>query len=162
MRRSWVALSLLCCVQVHSFGLSCPTKGCAHYWKIDDRPSAEFYPYVLRLASEIDQESPDCAKTMLPDELLVDIAPTPYERNQKWLEKATAELMDHKTFPIGTLTPDDVESIAGLMAAWVRRKSVGAALRVEELLKRVVDDLRAGNRSIKVTTRMYTIVSRKR
>lgn len=163
MRRSWVALSLLCCVQVDSFGVSsqCPTKGRSNHWKNDDRPSAECYPYVVRLASEIDQGSPDCAETMLPDELLVDIAPLPYERNQKWLEEATAELMDLKTFPIGTLTPDDVQSVAGLMAAWVRRRSVDAALMVEELLKRVVDDLRAGNRSIKVTTRMYTIVSEK-
>ena len=96
---------------------------------------------------------------MLPPDELLDIAPPAFERNQQWLEEATAELLDLNIFPMGTLTPDDVESISGLMAAWVRRRSVDAALTVEELLKRVVDDLRAGNRSIKVTTRMYTIVS---
>ena len=158
MRRSWVALSLLGCVQVDSFGVPCPTKGCANYWKIDDRPSPEYYPYVVRLASEVDQETPDCF--LLPDEFLLDI--TPYERNQKWLEEATAKLLDLRISPFGSLTPDDVESIAGLMVAWARRRSVDSALMVEELLKRVIDDLRAGNPSIKVTTRMYTIVSRKR
>jgi pentatricopeptide repeat protein len=146
-------------VQVDCFGLSSlhPTQSCANACKNDARPSANCYPYAVRLACEIDQRLPDFAKTTLPDELIEDIAPPAYERNQKWLEEATAELMDLKTFPIGTLTPDDVESIVGLMSAWVRRRSVDAALVVEELLKRVVDDLRAGNRSIKVTTRLYTI-----
>ena len=58
-----------------------------------------------------------------------------------------------------TVNVDDVESITGLMAAWVKRRSVEAALIVETLLKRVVDDMRANNADVHVTSRMYTIVS---
>jgi hypothetical protein len=75
------------------------------------------------------------------------------------LEEATQEMLDVTRVPLGSLSQDDVESIAGLMAAWVRRRSVDAALTVEQLLKRVVDDMRAQNPDVFVTARMYTIVS---
>lgn len=84
---------------------------------------------------------------------------TRYPRDEKWLDKATDDIFDTQQFPLGTLSDTDVESIAGLMAAWVRRRSVKAALTVERLLKRVVDDMRANNEGIHVTARMYTIVS---
>jgi hypothetical protein len=77
------------------------------------------------------------------------------------LEEATEDMLDTKRLPFGSLSEDDVESIAGLMAAWVRRRSVDAALTVEQLLKRVVDDMRAQNPDVFVTTKMYTIVSLK-
>jgi hypothetical protein len=82
-----------------------------------------------------------------------------YTRDEKWLEDATDEFLDMDKIPLGTLTQDDVESITGLMAAWVRRRSVEAALIVEQLLKRVVDDMRANNPDVHVAARMYTIVS---
>lgn len=163
MRRSWVALALLLGLKVHCFALSPlhPTPRRPNPWKNEYRPIVERYPYVFRLATGPEQSSSDYADIMLPPDERLDIAPTALERHHQWLEMATAELLDLNTFPMGTLTPDNVESISGLMAAWVRRRSVDAALMVEELLKRVVDDLRAGNRSIKVTARMYTIVSAK-
>jgi hypothetical protein len=80
----------------------------------------------------------------------------PFSRNEKWLEQATEDVLG---FDIGSLREDDVESITGLMAAWVRRRSVNAALAVEKLLRRVVDDMRAHNPDVHVTARMYTIVS---
>lgn len=83
----------------------------------------------------------------------------PFSRNDKWLEEATQAMLDVNKVPLGSLSEDDVESIVGLMAAWVRRRSVDAALMVEQLLKRVVDDMRAHNPDVFVTTRMYTIVS---
>jgi len=149
MKGSLLALILLGSVRVDSFGVSTlPQRKCR-------------YPQCLLVSSAIEAEaegsSESFAETMLPIDELIDIEPSPFERNQKWLEEATAKLRDLKTFPMGTLTPDDVESMVGLMAAWVRRRSVDAALTVEELLKRIVDDLRAGNDSIQVTTRMYTI-----
>ena len=82
----------------------------------------------------------------------------PFSRNDQWLEDATEEMLDVNRVPLGSLSEDDVESIVGLMAAWVRRRSVDAALTVEQLLKRVVDDMRAHN-PVCVTTKMYTIVS---
>lgn len=75
------------------------------------------------------------------------------------MEEATAEILDHEVYPIGELTAEDIESLSGLMAAWARRGSVHAALSVEKLLKRIVDDMHAGNDVAKVTTRMYTYVS---
>jgi hypothetical protein len=82
-----------------------------------------------------------------------------FSRSENWLEKATDEILAMENLPLGDLSEDDVESITGLMAAWVRRRSVEAALAVERLLKRVVDDMRAHNSGVHVTTRMYTIVS---
>jgi hypothetical protein len=87
--------------------------------------------------------------------------PGSFSRQEQWLEDATNNTLDFEKVPLGSLTEDDVESITGLMAAWVRRRSIDAALAVEKLLKRVVDDMRAGNTDIQVTTRMYTIVSKR-
>ena len=85
--------------------------------------------------------------------------PGSYSRKENWVEDSTAEVMDLEKIPLGSLNEDDVESITGLMAAWVRRRSLEAALSVEKLLKRVVDDMRAGNTNVHVSARMYTIVS---
>ena len=81
-----------------------------------------------------------------------------FPRNKDWLEHATEELLDEQVYPKGKLIEEDVESIAGLMAAWARRRSVHAALMVERLLKRVIDDMRAGT-DIHVHTGLYTRVS---
>lgn len=85
--------------------------------------------------------------------------PGSFSRKDNWLEEASQEVLNLEKLPLGTLTEEDVESITGLMAAWVRRRSLEAALSVEKLLKRVIDDMKAGNTDIHVTTRMYTIVS---
>ena len=74
-----------------------------------------------------------------------------------WLDQATLDILDTTRIPIGQLTNDDVDSISGLMANWAKRKSTHSAIQVETLLKRVVDDHNAGNDSVKVTTRMYTM-----
>jgi hypothetical protein len=86
--------------------------------------------------------------------------PKPFSRNDDWLEEATKTLLDHEKYPIGELSEEDVEAIAGLMAAWSRRCSVHAAISLEKLLKRVVDDMRANNSAARVNTRLYTYVSR--
>jgi hypothetical protein len=85
--------------------------------------------------------------------------PGSFSRQENWLEEASADMMDLEKIPLGTLNEEDVESITGLMSAWVRRRSLEAALSVERLLKRVVDDMREGNSDVHVTARMYTIVS---
>eukprot|EP00535_Pseudo-nitzschia_heimii_P005540 CAMPEP_0197187390 /NCGR_PEP_ID=MMETSP1423-20130617/15767_1 /TAXON_ID=476441 /ORGANISM="Pseudo-nitzschia heimii, Strain UNC1101" /LENGTH=1092 /DNA_ID=CAMNT_0042638951 /DNA_START=108 /DNA_END=3386 /DNA_ORIENTATION=- len=78
-------------------------------------------------------------------------------RNEHWLEDATNKFSDVTSFPLGNLTEDDVVSLTGLMVAWSRRRSLEAAMVVEKLLKRIVDDMEAGNRDVHVSTRMYTI-----
>ncbi|CAJ1954430.1 unnamed protein product [Cylindrotheca closterium] len=80
-----------------------------------------------------------------------------YTRNEEWLEQATATVLDLERLPLGSLTPEDISSISGIMSAWVKRCSVKACLTVEQLLKRVVDDMRANNPDAYVTARMYTI-----
>jgi hypothetical protein len=90
----------------------------------------------------------------------VALSNNPYQRDENWLENATNGILDTKLLPLGSLNSDDVESIIGLMMAWARRQSLESALIVEYLLKRVIDDMKAGNRSIYPTTRLYTIVSR--
>ena len=80
-------------------------------------------------------------------------------QGDQWLESSTEEMLDPEKVPLGSLSVDDVESIVGLMSAWVRRRSVEAAQVVEQLLKRIVDDMRAGNPQVHVSARLYTIVS---
>jgi hypothetical protein len=83
----------------------------------------------------------------------------PFARNEQWLEDATDDFLDAQLYPTGSLSEDDLESINALMVAWSRRRSTEAALTVEKLLKRVVDDMHAGNERVHVHTRMYTHVS---
>ena len=78
-------------------------------------------------------------------------------KSYTWLDQATIDILDERRVPMGQLTIDDVDSISGLMANWAKRKSAHSALQVEILLKRVVDDHNAGNASVNVTTRMYTM-----
>ena len=59
--------------------------------------------------------------------------------------------------PIGQLTPDDVQLITTLMTSHARRGTVESALICEQLLKRVVEEVNVGNRSVRVTTKMYTV-----
>eukprot|EP00804_Cyclotella_cryptica_P003352 CCRYP_012839-RA/>CCRYP_012839-RA protein AED:0.08 eAED:0.08 QI:268/1/1/1/0.71/0.5/8/3023/1411 len=59
--------------------------------------------------------------------------------------------------PLGELTVDDVQLITTLMSSHARRGTVESALTCEQLLKRVVEDVNAGNRSVRVTTKMYTV-----
>lgn len=59
--------------------------------------------------------------------------------------------------PTGQLTPDDVQLITTLMTSHARRGSVESALICERLLKRVVEEVNMGNRSVRVTTKMYTV-----
>ena len=80
-----------------------------------------------------------------------------FARNERWLEDATDKLLDLSNLPLGSLTEDDVVSLTSLMIAWSRRMSLEGAMVVERLLKRIVDDMRAGNRDVHVSTRMYTI-----
>eukprot|EP00977_Amphora_coffeiformis_P001907 scaffold362_cov176-Amphora_coffeaeformis.AAC.33 len=81
-----------------------------------------------------------------------------YGRDQESLGKATDQFLnDDKMYALGKLTEEDMETITGLMAAWARRRSLDAALKVEALLKRVIDDLKAGNTDIHVRTQHYTL-----
>jgi len=79
-----------------------------------------------------------------------------FARNPEWLDAATKEILDLEQYPIGSLTGEDVEYVTSLMIAWSRRWLHEAPTNVEALLKRVVDDLKAGNHQIAVSTTMYT------
>lgn len=59
--------------------------------------------------------------------------------------------------PLGELTIDDVQLIATLMTSHARRGTFESALTCERLLKRVVEEVNAGNTNVAATTRMYTI-----
>ena len=81
-------------------------------------------------------------------------------RDERWLESATDKVLDLSNMPLGSLTEDDVTSLAGLMIAWSRRMSVEGAMVVERLLKRIIDDMRAGNRNVHVSTKHALIGAR--
>lgn len=111
-------------------------------------------------------------------------SPIPFSRSEGWLEEATETLLDLDAYPLGELTEEDLVTIGGVMSAWSRRASGGppthkqqhnraangtesgspsssrlqAAMSVERLLKRVVDDVRVGNPAARVSTRLYTYV----
>ncbi len=80
-----------------------------------------------------------------------------FERSERWLEDATEKIFDPSVLPLGSLADDDIVAITGLMIAWSRRNSLEGALKVENLLKRVVDDMRAGNEDAYVSTKMYIV-----
>jgi hypothetical protein len=61
-------------------------------------------------------------------------------------------------FPLGKLSEEDVEAITGLMGAWARKHSVDAALTIEKLLKRIIDDMKAGNTAIAIRTQHYVLL----
>jgi hypothetical protein len=100
----------------------------------------------------------------VPESFLLDVEEDQnyFPRNAAWLEEATLSLLNGDMYPIGELSEEDVMTIATLMAAWSKRKSVDAAMTVERLLKRVVDDMQVGNSVAQVTTRFYIYVSLQR
>ena len=77
-----------------------------------------------------------------------------FQRDNLWLEKATDKFLSKNNNNF--ITMEDVHEVKGLMSAWARRAS---PLVVESLLKRIIDDMRAGNTAIFVSTRFYAIVS---
>ena len=95
------------------------------------------------------------APLSVSSELSDDASRPLFSRNTAWLEEATLDMLDEEMYPLGKLSEDDVEAVVGLMAAWARRRSLNAAITVERLLKRVVDDMRAGNMAVHVSTRFY-------
>jgi len=109
---------------------------------VEDSPSSQ-------LPLEIAEENDDGHVTASP-------VPLPFTRNEEWLEDATRDVY---ALPVGSLTADDMESISSLMVAWARRRSTQAAVTVEQLLKRVIDDMHANNKAVHVNTKMYTHVS---
>ena len=67
--------------------------------------------------------------------------------------------------PHGSLSRPELESIPGLMAAWTKKNqnlsktNAEIALIVEQLIKRVIDERKAGNKNARATTRMYNMVN---
>jgi pentatricopeptide repeat protein len=83
--------------------------------------------------------------------------PHNFAKRENWLEDATEECFDEEKLPLGSLTEGDAESMVGLMVAWSRKNNLEGALAVERLLKRIVDDMSAGNQNVFVSSRMYAI-----
>lgn len=83
-------------------------------------------------------------------------------KNEALLTYATHNII-HNIKP-GSLSPTELGSIPGLMAAWTNKKkrtsksNAEIAIIVEQLLKRVIDERKAGNDNARATTRMYTMV----
>ncbi|KAL7549945.1 hypothetical protein ACHAWF_013196, partial [Thalassiosira exigua] len=70
---------------------------------------------------------------------------------------AVADDDDFDCVPLGELTPDDASLLTSLMASHARRSTVESALTCERLLKRIVDEVDAGNEEVRATTKMYTV-----
>ena len=85
--------------------------------------------------------------------------PVPFDA---WLDRTTAKLLNthdptKPSVPLGHLTIDDVALITTLMSSHARRGTVEGAMTCERLLKRVVEEVNAGNGEVGVTTKMYTV-----
>lgn len=78
-----------------------------------------------------------------------------FSHNAARLEEVTDNMLDLDQHPPGSLSPDDIEMMAELMTMWSRRRSPTAAVTVEKLLKRVVDEMHAGSPHAAAETRMY-------
>ena len=98
-------------------------------------------------------------------------------QSESRLDRTTARLLDPSPFSsirqtpqhpdhdpnasssstLGRLTSDDVSLIATLMTSHARRSSVRSALVCERLLKRVVEEVDAGNAEVGATTKIYTV-----
>lgn len=115
-----------------------------------------------------------CKKTLLPAILLLynDIPSAngyvtsglPAETHTRWLTKITGDLV--QSVP-GYMTPEMVDSTPMLMSAWAqnpydgKRKHMShgmdCALTVEQLLKRLVDERKAGNENAVPNTIIYNL-----
>lgn len=113
---------------------------------IEDDEAEDYLPHVASNATKSTSE--DYAQQSLLQL---------YARDREWLSRATEVVLDHNHYPLGQLTLEDVDKIKVLMVSWVRQRSVKAALSVESLLKRVVDDMRANNRQVYVNAKMYSL-----
>lgn len=66
--------------------------------------------------------------------------------NVAWLGQATTMMLDRHEYPTGTLTDDDWKVLKRLMAEWPRQRSVAAAMTVEQLIKRAVEEVHSRDR----------------
>jgi hypothetical protein len=140
-------------------------------WSLDGFPSARPYSPSVRPSSVLRQSKQESTEKLLDldsplsqvhqndaDDGLSPPLSALYGRDQASLEKATQQfLSDRQLYPVGKLSDEDLEAITGLMAAWAKKRSLQAALIVEKLLKRIIDDLKAGNANIHVRTQHYTL-----
>jgi len=78
-----------------------------------------------------------------------------FTRDKVVLEQATAVFLDS---PRGALKADDLPVMAHLMEAWSQREWRDAAFVVDQLVKRIVDELRHGNNQVQMSAQLYTYV----
>lgn len=123
----------------------------------EDTVSLEFDDSFIETDEESDQnegdDDDDGSSSQTPN----------FQRDQLWLETSTSNFLEagnnhnkNNDDPLLFLSMDEVNQVKGLMSAWAKR---GSPLMVERLLKRIIDDMRAGNHGISVSTRFYAIVS---
>jgi hypothetical protein len=124
-----------------------------------DSPQEGDGDHTVSQSQSSSQSPPQQQQQQQPPPVPVPVPVTPFARNEQWLEDATDDILDEQLYPLASLAEDDLESINALMVAWARRRCTVGALTVERLLKRVVDDMHAGNDRVHVNTRMYTHVS---
>jgi pentatricopeptide repeat protein len=91
------------------------------------------------------------------DDESISFRPHDVNRSEHWLDDTTNDVLNYKKLPLGSLTQSHVESIVSLMTIWSRKNSMVAALTVDRLLKRVIEDMNAGNQDVFVSNRMYAI-----
>lgn len=87
---------------------------------------------------------------------------------EAWLQRATANLLDADTYPPGSLTFGKLHEVNSMISAWsklIEEKDDGsssipattAPLVIEGLLKRIIDERRAGNTEARTTTALYNL-----
>jgi hypothetical protein len=74
------------------------------------------------------------------------------------IAEMTQILLDKRRNPPGSLSADVVNLIHPVLCAWAKTASIKGALMVEELIRRMEEEIAAGNGNAFLTTRQYIVV----
>lgn len=81
---------------------------------------------------------------------------SPTSKKKEWLVRMNRRMNE---IPIGQLDPSSIP-IAAIMNAWAKTKSAQGASMVEMWLKRIKEEVDAGNASVVLNTKLYTMAGK--
>lgn len=84
------------------------------------------------------------------------------EDRHAWLERATQSLLDTQLYPPGSLKKGKWHELTSMMTAWSKatkdpKLSRTAPLVIESILKRIIDEQRAGNAEARTSSALYNL-----
>ena len=95
------------------------------------------------------------------------------QEHYEWLKRSTITLLDEEMFPLGSLEKGKWHELQSMMMAWLNlisscaasnivpynaeESSYYPATMIEKLLKRIIDEVSAGNKDVQISNRLYNI-----